>query len=189
LEKQETDTSQEYLDFEIQAQESHEYKNGKIILMPGETLNHNRITGNFYASLNVALKGQTYDVFFIDQRLWIPHKKTYTYPDIMLIQGKLQLEEGRKDKITNPLLIVEVLSRSTEAYDRGEQFAAYRTIPSLREYILIEQYTPHIEQFSKTQSGRWLLSDYEGKDTILSLTSVPLEMLLADIYDRVDFPI
>jgi Uma2 family endonuclease len=186
-EKQKIYTPQEYLDLEIEAKERHEYRNGEIIVMPGGTPNHNRITGNFYAALNFAFKGQLYDVFITDQRLWIPSKKTYTYPDIMIVQGEIQLQEGRNDTIINPLLIAEVLSQSTEAYDRGDKFMAYRTIPSLQEYILIEQYTPHIEQFSKTESGQWLLSDYEGEEATLSLMSVSLAISLLDIYDKVDF--
>lgn len=186
-EKQKFYTPQEYLDFEMEATDRHEYRNGEIILMPGGTPNHNRITLNFGSVLNFAFKRQPYDIFITDQRLWIPSKKTYTYPDIMIVQGEIQLQEGRNDTITNPLLIAEVLSQSTEAYDRGEKFVAYRTIPSLQEYILIEQYSLHIEQFSKIESGQWLLFDYDGQEATLSLKSVSLEIPLLDIYDRVNF--
>ena len=186
-EKQKFYTPQEYLDFEMEATDRHEYRNGEIILMPCGTPNHNRITLNFGSVLNFAFKRQPYDIFITDQRLWIPSKKTYTYPDIMIVQGEIQLQEGRNDTITNPLLIAEVLSQSTEAYDRGEKFVAYRTIPSLQEYILIEQYSLHIEQFSKIESGQWLLFDYDGQEATLSLKSVSLEIPLLDIYDRVNF--
>ena len=186
-EKQQIYTPQEYLDLEIKATDRHEYRNGEIIVMSGGTPNHNRITLNFGSVLNFAFKGQPYDVFITDQRLWIPSTKTYTYPDIMIVQGEIQLQEGRNDIITNPLLIAEVLSQSTEAYDRGNKFTAYRTIPSLQEYILIEQYRPHIEQFTKTESGQWLLSDYDGQEATITLNSVSLEIPLSDIYDKVNF--
>ncbi len=186
-EKKKKYTPQEYLDLEIKATDRHEYRNGEIIVIPGGTPNHNRITGNFSATLNFAFKCQYYDVFITDQLLWIPSTKTYTYPDIMIVQGEIQLQEGRNDIITNPLLIAEVLSQSTEAYDRGDKFTAYRTIPSVQEYILIEQYRPHIEQFTKTESGQWLLSDYDGKEATITLNSVSLEIPLLDIYDKVNF--
>lgn len=178
-------TPQEYFDFEINSAERYEYNNGDIILMPGGTPNHNRITLNFGSALNVALKGQLYDVFVSDQRLWIPQKNIYTYPDIMLVQGEIQLQEERNDTITNPLLIAEVLSKSTEGYDRGEKFTAYRTIPSFQEYILIDQYNLHIEQFSKTKSEQWLFSEYEGQKANLSLSSISLQIPLLDIYEKV----
>ncbi|MDJ0729945.1 MAG: Uma2 family endonuclease [Crocosphaera sp.] len=186
-EKQQIYTPQEYLDLEIVAKDRHEYRNGEIIVMSGGTPNHNRIILNFGSVLNFAFKGQPYDVFVTDQRLWVPSTKTYTYPDIMIVQGEIQLQEGRNDTIINPLLIAEVLSQSTEAYDRGDKFTAYRTLPSLQEYILIEQYRPHIEQFSKTESGQWLLSDYDGQEATLTLKSVSLEIPLLDIYDKVNF--
>jgi Uma2 family endonuclease len=146
--------------------------------MAGGTPNHNRITLNFGSILNMALKGQPYDIFISDQRLSIPQKNIYTYPDIMVVRGEIQLQQERNDTITNPLTIAEVLSKSIQGYDRGEKFAAYRTIPSFQEYILIEQ-------FSKTESGQWLLSEYDGSEAYLSLSSISLEIFLLDIYDRV----
>ena len=157
--------------------------------MTGGLPNHNRIAGNLYAALNFALKGKKYDVFFADQRLWIPQKRIHTYPDVMLVAGQLELQEGRKDTITNPVAIAEVLSKSTKSYDRDEKFAAYRTIPSFQEYILIDQYSIHVEQYSKTDDRKWLFSEYEGESTILSLTSIEFQISLADIYDKVDFAV
>ncbi|KEI66972.1 hypothetical protein A19Y_2002 [Planktothrix agardhii NIVA-CYA 126/8] len=124
---------EEYLDFEVNSSERHEYIEGEIRPMTGGTPNHNQITGNLSATLNFALKRQPYRVFVTDQRLWIPKKRLYTYPDIMVIQGDIQLQEGRKDTITNPLILVEVLSASTRNYDKDEKFAAYRTLPTFQE--------------------------------------------------------
>ncbi len=180
-------TPEEYLDLEINSQERHEYIDGDIVLMVGGMPNHNRIILNIAAALNFALKRQPYDVFVTDQRLWIPRKRIYTYPDVMVIQGDLQLQEGRRDTITNPVLIAEVLSDSTEAYDRGDKFAAYRTIATFQEYLLIDQYTLHVEQYYKTEPRKWIFAEYDGEATLLTLNSVPFEISLADLYDKVDF--
>lgn len=180
-------TPEEYLKLEVNSSQRHEYIDGEIIPMTGGTPNHNRIAGNFYAALNFALKGKPYDVFFADQRLWVPRRKLYTYPDVMIVQGELQFQEGRRDTITNPIMIVEVLSKSTEGYDRGEKFQAYRTIPTVEEYVLIEQYKLHVEQFIRTESSKWLLTEYDGESATLSLSSVQFEIVLANIYDKVDF--
>lgn len=178
---------QEYLEIEVKSQERNEYINGQIIPMTGGTPNHNIIAGNFYAGLNFALKHQPYKVFFADQRLWIPQKRINTYPDVMVVAGELEFLEGRKDTITNPLMIVEVLSKSTKNYDRDEKFAAYRTIPSFKEYLLIEQYTMHVEQYSKTDNNRWVFSEYEDLEQIMSMESIGFEISLIDIYDKVNF--
>ncbi len=178
---------EEYLSLEIDSDERHEYINGAIVIMPGGTPNHNQIVGNFYAALNFAFKRQPYRVFVTDQRLWIPTEKIYTYPDIMVIEGELQFQEGRRDTLTNPLIITEVLSTSTEGFDRGKKFAAYRKIPTFKEYILIDQYTMQVEQFTKTESEQWLLSEYRGEDSKLSLKFIDFEITLADLYDKVNF--
>jgi len=180
-------TLQEYLEIEVKSQERNEYIDGQIIQMTGGTPNHNRIAGNFYAALNFSLKRQPYEVFFADQKLWIPQKRINTYPDVMVVAGELEFLEGRRDTITNPLMIAEVISKSTKNYDRDEKFAAYRTIPNFREYLLIEQYTMHVEQYSKTDNNRWIFSEYEDSEQIISLESIAFEISLIDIYDKVNF--
>jgi Uma2 family endonuclease len=182
-------TPEEYLELEVNSEERHEYINGEIILMAGGTPNHNQIALNISGTLNFALKRQPYRVFVADQRLWIPQKQIHTYPDIMVVKTPLIYEEGRTDTITNPFLIIEVLSKSTKNYDRVEKFAAYRTITGFNEYILIDQYTMHIEQYSKTDNNKWIFSEYEGGDATLSLNSIPFQITLADIYDKVDFDV
>ena len=144
----------EYLELEVNSDIRHEYINGLIIPMTGGTPDHNQIAGNFYAVLNFALKRQPYQVFVTDQRLWIPNRRIHTYPDIIVVQTPLVFAEGRKDTITNPVMIAEVLSTSTKSYDKDEKFAAYRTIPSFQEYILIDQYTMQVEQYSKTDNNK-----------------------------------
>ena len=177
----------EYLEFEVNSDIRHEYIDGLIIPMTGGTPDHNQVAGNFYAVLNFALKRQPYQVFVTDQRLWIPNRRIHTYPDIMVVQTPLVFEEGRKDTITNPVMIAEVLSNSTKSYDKDEKFAAYRTIPSFQEYILIDQYTMHVEQYSKTDHNKWIFSEYSNSQDSLNLASIACQVSLEDIYDKVNF--
>ncbi|MEG5139869.1 MULTISPECIES: Uma2 family endonuclease [unclassified Microcoleus] len=178
---------EDYLKLEEAAEFRSEYHDGEIIPMAGGTPNHNQIAGNFYAALNFATKGQPYRIFMNDLRLWIPSKRIYTYPDVMLVAGKLEFAEGRKDTITNAVMVAEVLSKSTASYDRGDKFKLFRSIPSFREYVLIDQYEMHVEQFCKRDDNKWVLSEYDGADAVLALSSVSFEMSLGEMYDRVDF--
>ncbi|MEH1863898.1 MAG: Uma2 family endonuclease [Nostoc sp.] len=177
----------EYLELEVISEYRHEYIDGQIRHITGGTPNHNQIAGNVSATLNFALKRQPYRVFIADQRLWIPKKRIHTYPDVMVVAGSLEFSEGRKDTITNPLVICEVLSKSTRSYDLDEKFAAYRTIPSFQEYVLIDQYKNHVEQYSKTDENKWIFSEHEEESTILTLSSIQFQIPLSDIYDKVDF--
>jgi Uma2 family endonuclease len=178
---------EEYLELEVNTEERHEYIDGQIIQMTGGTPDHNQITGNFYAFLNFALKRQPYQVFVTDQRLWIPNRQILTYPNVMIVRTPLEYQEGRRDTLINPIFIAEVLSNSTKGYDRDEKFAAYRSIPSFQEYILIDQYKMHVEQYFKTDNNSWIFSEYEDREASLNLASVPCQVLLADVYDKVDF--
>ncbi len=178
---------EEYLKLEEAAEFRSEYHDGKIIPMAGGTPNHNQIALNLSGALNFATKGQPYRIFMNDLRLWIPSKRVYTYPDVMVVAGKLELAEGRKDTITNAVMVAEVLSKSTADYDRGGKFKLFRSIPSFREYVLIDQYEMHVEQFCKRDDNKWVLSEYDGADAVLALSSVSFEMSLGEMYDRVDF--
>jgi len=178
---------EEYLELEVASGDRHEYINGQIILMTGGLPNHNQIAGNLYATLNFALRRKSYQAFMTDQRLWIPQRRIYTYPDVMAVASPLELQEGRKDTLTNPILIAEVLSKSTQSYDRGGKFAAYRTIPSVQEYILIDQHSVQVNQYIKKESNEWVFRAYEAESDVLALASVPCEISLADLYDKVEF--
>ncbi len=177
----------EYLERETTAEFRSEYHDGEIIPMTGGTVNHNRIAGNFYAALKYGLKGQPYETFMSDLRLSIPTKNIYTYPDVMVVPTPPIYVEGRRDTITNAQIIVEVLSSSTEKYDRSEKFDSYRTVNSFREYILIDQYKHYVEQFTKTEDDKWLLSVYKGEEAVLALSCVEFQISLADIYENVEF--
>jgi Uma2 family endonuclease len=181
-------TPEEYLELEINAQARHEFIDGEIVEMTGGLPNHNQIALNLSGALNFALKRQPYRVFVLDQRLWIPQSRIYTYPHVMVVQGELQLQEGRRDIITNPIMIAEVLSDSTKAYDRDKKFKAYRTIPGFQEYLLIEQEMMYVEQYVKTESNQWIFSEYDSA-AILSLSTIPFELSLAELYDKIDFEV
>jgi Uma2 family endonuclease len=182
-------TPEEYLELEEAAEYKNEYRDGEIVPMTGASINHNRIAGNFYAALKYALRGQNYEGFTSDLRLWIPRYRLYFYPDVMVIEGDPVFDGTRTDTITNPRAIAEVLSKSTKNYDRAEKFEYYRSIPEFREYILIDQYKFHIEHFAKTSDGKWLLTDYESSESVLALPSLELEIPLSEIYERVNFDI
>ncbi|PLZ80139.1 hypothetical protein CBP16_14285, partial [Fischerella thermalis WC217] len=180
-------TPEEYLALEEVAEFKSEYWDGEIVPMAGGSINHNRIVGNVYTYLKFHLRGKNQEPFLSDLRLWIPRYRQYTYPDILVIQGNPALYNNRIDTITNPLLIVEVLSKSTQKYDHTDKFRFYRSIPEFREYVLINQYEFQIEQYIKTGKGEWLFREYETEDAIINFVSIGLEMAIANIYESVDF--
>ncbi len=180
-------TPEEYLELEEAADYKSEYRDGEIVPMTGGTTNHNKIAGNFYANLKFALRGQDYDIYIGDVRLWIPRYRQYTYPDVMVIQGEPIYTGTSTTTVMNPLLIVEVLSKSTKNYDLGDKFIYYRSIPEFKEYILIDQTKYHVMQYTKTLEGRWLLTEYESEKTILELSSIEFQINLKEIYEKVNF--
>ncbi|MDX2099871.1 MAG: Uma2 family endonuclease [Leptolyngbyaceae cyanobacterium bins.59] len=178
---------EEYLTLEETADHKSEYIDGLIIPMAGGTTNHNRIAGNLYAALNFGLRQQDYEVFIRDVRLSIPKRRIYTYPDVMVIAGDPQYSLGRTDTVTNPLVIIEVLSDSTSNYDREGKFAAYRTLESFQEYLLIDQTQIYAEQYWRTANKRWSLREYDAEDGAIELNSVAFQISLVDLYHRVKF--
>ncbi|ACK72704.1 protein of unknown function DUF820 [Gloeothece citriformis PCC 7424] len=180
-------TFEEYIELEKTAESRNEYLDGEIIPMTGETTNHNEIAGNFYAYLKTALRQKNYKVFFNGVNLWIPRYRHGTYPDVMVIEGKPIYEGTGQRVVTNPSIIVEVLSKSTKNYDQGDKFLHYRSIPQFKEYILIEQTRYYVIQYTKTNDGKWLLTEYEGEENILSLESVDFEISFKDLYEGVEF--
>jgi Uma2 family endonuclease len=176
-------TLSQYFEQEIQSQTRHEYLDGKIIAMTGGTPTHNRIISNLLVALYTGLKNQPYAVFVTDQRLWIPERQIATYPDIMVVSEPLTYQEGRKDTLINPVLIAEVLSAATANYDREEKFAAYRTIATFQEYLLISQEKCYIEHFQK-EGDCWLFTAYES-DRIIHLNSLGIQIVIADVYHKI----
>ncbi len=182
-------TPEAYLDFEVNSDTRHEYINGEIISITGGTPEHNELTSILNAALRVSVRGKPYSIFVADQRLWIPERSMYIYPDVMVAPRPLQRQLGRTDTILNPVMIAEVLSKSTKNCDRDEKFAAYRTIPNFQEYLLIDQYTAHVEQYTKTESQQWVFSEYNGIESRVALESITFEIFLADLYEGFEFEI
>lgn len=177
---------EDYLLLEEQAESKSEYLDGQIIPMTGGTTNHNQIAGNIYSELNFACKKLDYRVYMGDVRLWIPEKRIFSYPDVMLIQGNPIYFENRRDTILNPTLIIEVLSPATQNYDREGKFAAYRTIPTFQEYVLVSQTEIYGEKFVKTGDKKWSFEEYYQEDRQVILGSVKIPLIFTDIYNKVD---
>ena len=181
-----TYSPEEYLALEVVSETRNEYINGEIIPMAGGMPNHNRLVRNLCTSLTVGVRGQLYEVFVVDQRLWIPQKGIYTYPDVMVVKGDLILQEGRKDTIVNPTLIIEVLSKSTGKYDQTEKFIFYRSLATFQEYLLVDQYQYYVQHYVKTGVKKWEFQEYDTLEEEIRFSTVPCTVVLTDIYDKID---
>ena len=180
-------TPEEYLALEDAAETRSEYRNGEIIPMTGGTTNHNRISLNLAGSINLAFAQADYEVFMADVKLWIPDEQVYTYPDVMVVAGAVDYHNRRNDIILNPRVIIEVLSKSTEDYDRLGKFALHRTIPSFQEYVLVNQTRIQVEHYTKQAAKRWLLEDLDIEDAQVRFASIPFAISLEELYGRVQF--
>lgn len=180
-------TPEQYLAAERSAELRHEYYNGQIYAMSGGSLQHFQIIGNITTELHVTLKKRPCLVGSSELRLRVSPGGLYTYPDVVVICGEPKLADDRRDTLLNPTLIAEVLSPSTEAYDRGFKSVQYRTIESLEEYALISQSEPRVELFRRQPGGHWLFSEAVGLEAICRFESLDCAVSLADIYDKVTF--
>jgi Uma2 family endonuclease len=181
-------TPEQYLAFEDTSKIKHEYFDGEIFAMTGAGLNHNRINRNITRKLENQLEGSSCEALASDMRVKVEDIEKYTYPDIAVVCGEIELEKVRGfDTLLNPVVIIEVLSNSTEAYDRGKKFFHYRLIPSLKEYILVSQYFCLVEKYSRGNDGSWKYFSYENMERNMTVESIKCELLLADIYYRVEF--
>lgn len=185
-------TPEEYLAQEEVAEFRSEYRDGEIVPMTGGSINHNQIALNVSASLKFALRGRPFKPYIGDLRLWIPTYRQYTYPDVLVIEGQPLFQRcvdqtQRTDTILNPCFIVEVLSKLTRDYDYTDKFRYYRSIASLQEYVLINQYERAIDHYTRAEGDTWLFRAYESTAETLTLASVNIEMPFAEIYDGVDF--
>lgn len=174
-------TEEEYLRFEESSLEKHEYYKGEIFAMAGASENHNIIFVNLLSKLSALLKGKPCRPFGSDFRVHIPENTLYTYPDISIICGKFPTPSGEPDK--RPTAIIEILSESTNRYDRSEKFRLYRDIPTLKEYILVDSESIMIEAFRINEKGNWELEVYSSTQTILALPSLELSIPLFEIYE------
>jgi Uma2 family endonuclease len=183
---------EEYLTIEREAEFKSEYYQGKMYPMEGPYAMaggkrvHSMLKMNFGIELGTALKGRCI-VFDSDLRVRVSPTGLYTYPDISVVCDKPLMLDDHDDVLLNPKLIVEVLSKSTEAHDRGLKFVQYRMIESFEEYVLVSQAEPRVERFRRQPGGQWVLSDTVGLDAVVVLESLECQILMAEIYRNVDF--
>jgi Uma2 family endonuclease len=180
-------TEAEYLAIERDVETKHEFYRGEMFAMAGASRQHNRITVNVSAVLHEQLKTRDCEHFASDMRVKVESTILYTYPDVVITCHEPRFLDKEVDTLLNPQVIIEVLSDSTEKYDRGKKFEHYRTIPSLREYILIAQDRPHIDRFALNDLGQWVLNDTTGLDAVIELTAVSCRLPLAEVYAKVEF--
>jgi Uma2 family endonuclease len=179
-------TPEAYLVRERAATERSEYVNGQVYALSGASRVHNLIAANLIRELSTRLRGRPCETYGSDMRVKVSPTGMYTYPDVVVACGEPRFEDAHVDTLLDPTLIVEVLSDSTEAYDRGHKFAHYRRLASLREYVLVAQHHPIIERF-ELQGEFWTLTDAIGLDATIELASVGCTLALRDVYDRVEF--
>jgi Uma2 family endonuclease len=170
---------------ERKAEFRSEYYRGETFAMAGASANHNLIVGNCVFTLGLQLKKKPCRVYPSDLRLKIEATGLYTYPDLSVVCGEPHLESDAGDVLLNPVVIVEVLSDSTEAYDRGKKFEHYRTIPTLRHYVLISQDRHSIDCFSLRDDGSWSLANCQGLEGMVTLDSINGELAASEVYDKV----
>lgn len=175
-------TEDEYLAIEREAVCKSEYLDGEMFAMAGASPRHVAIVTNLVATLHAFLKGGPCRVFSTDLKLRIRSTGLFTYPDVMVACGELEFFDQDAETLLNPVLIVEVLSRTTRDYDRGDKFAGYRSIPSLRDYLLVDQDDPHVEYFSREPDSRWMLSETNDPGGSVRLRSIDFRLDLADVY-------
>jgi Uma2 family endonuclease len=178
-------SAEEYLARERSGEWKHEYHDGEVVAMVGASEAHNLIAGNAFAGLHAQLRGRPCRVYPSDLRVRVSQAGLYTYPDLTVVCGPAQFADDHRDTLLNPTVIVEVLSPSTEGYDRGRKFQQYRTLESLREYLLIAQDARHVEHFVRQGDHQWLLSEASAPDAVLHLPSIGCALSLADLYEKV----
>ncbi|MFI5460118.1 MAG: Uma2 family endonuclease [Isosphaerales bacterium] len=180
-------TPQQYLALERKAEFRSEYCNGFITAMAGASREHNLIALNLGGEIRSQLKNRPCEVYASDMRVLVSPTGLYTYPDVVAVCGKPLFEDDEFDTLLNPTLIVEVLSPSTESYDRGKKFGHYRRLESLREYVMVAQDQVRVERYTR-QGEEWLLTDLNDLDATLRLASIGCEVSLREIYAKVEFP-
>lgn len=181
-------TPQEYLAFEREAETKNEYIDGMVVAMAGASRRHSLIGVNIAASLHGQLKGRPCEVHQTDLRVKITadRQTMYSYPDVLVVCGEPKLEDNKFDTLLNPTVIIEVLSKSTEHFDRGEKFRRYRRLKSLKEYLLVSQDQVSVEHYVRT-GDVWQYRDFDRLDLVMRLPSIDCELNLSDVYDKIAF--
>lgn len=178
-------TPEEYLELERKAEIKSEYVNGEMLAMAGASRQHVLIVTNIVSELRTQMKGRQCNVYSTDMRVKVDPTGMYAYPDVAAVCGEDQFEDSHGDTLLNPQVIIEVLSESTESYDRGEKFAHYRRLDSLREYLLVSQNRRLMEHYIRQPNNRWLFSEHCYADDVVELPSIECILAVAEVYDKV----
>jgi Uma2 family endonuclease len=176
----------EYLAFERRADTKHQYVGDEVFAMAGASARHNLIVANLVIEIGLQLRGGPCRVFPSDLRVAVSAAGPFFYPDVVALCAEPRFLDGERDTLLNPELVVEVLSPSTEAFDRGLKFAHYRTIPTLREVLFVAQDGLRVEQLTRRDEGNWLLSDHAGPEAAIDLVGLDCRVEVARAYDKVD---
>jgi Uma2 family endonuclease len=177
---------EKYLEIERKTETKSEYYNGEMFAMGGASRQHAMIALNIGGELRSLLRDRPCSVYSTDLRVKIP-SGLHTYPDVLVVCGEHRFVDEHEDTLLNPTVIVEVLSPSTQAYDRGRKFEHYRSLESLKEYILVDQTLPHVEQYVRQPDNKWLLTVFNGMDKAVDLPSIVCRLPLAEVYHKVEF--
>ena len=179
-------SSQEYLTIERASEIRHEYYNGEMFAMSGASLAHNTIAGNIFAVFREQFAARDCQAFIADMRVKVDRKGLYTYPDVVTA-CEPRFEDEELDTLINPRVIVEVLSKSTEDYDRGTKFEMYRRLPTLQDYVLVSQDKMHVEHFQRQPDGRWILEEFDSPERTVAFETSNCILHVADVDTKVSF--
>ena len=180
-------TPEEYLEMERKAEFKSEYFNGEVFMMAGARRNYNKAATNISGLVWQHLKGKNCESYLNDMRVLVPKTGLYTYPDDVVVCGEPKFQDRVFDTLLNPTLIVEVLSDSTESYDRGKKFAHYRSIESLQEYVLVSVDEARIEKYVRRGDGFWFFTEAVGLEAAIEFSAIECKIALAEVYDKIDF--
>ncbi len=180
-------TPEEYLEIKRQAEYKSEFYNGEIYAMSSAKRNHNKAATNLSGLIWKHLKGKDCESYSNDMRVFVPKTGLYTYPDVVVVCGEPKFQDKGFDTLLNPTLLIEVLSESTESYDRGKKFQHYRSTENLQEYVLVSQDEAQIEKYVKSGDGFWVLSEAVGTDAEIEFSSIECRVALREVYDKIDF--
>jgi len=181
-------TLEEYFALELASEEKYEFWNGDVWCMSGASLAHNQISRNLGTAIDTQIRGRGCQIFLSDMRVKVPAYPPYRYPDLTALCGGPEVEQANGlDLLVNPTLIIEILSPSTEAFERGDKFTFYKSIPSFSEYVLVAQHRPHVTQLVRGEKGLWTHAEFNSLTDVVQCASAPCRLALQEIYRDVDF--